>query len=159
MKLGILATISFLFTSCQLAMDWNFEISAVNNTNDTIILLYAYDTNSITCDKNLYPDTVLLNNLPVDFLRQLEPQGNSLIYSSGCSYDRWFEDNSDKISIFVFSKDTVNQYSWNEIRDHYNVLVRYDLGYEDIQKLDYTIPYPPTHEMAGMQMYPAISAW
>jgi len=40
------------------------------------------------------------------------------------------------------------------IREEYKVLKRYDLSIEDIQLLNYEIPYPPTEVMRGMRMYP-----
>ena len=65
----------------------------------------------------------------------------------------------DTLSIFYFQADTINKYSWEEIRHDYKVLCRYDLSSEDIRLLydKYgipEIPYPPTAAMKNMKMYP-----
>lgn len=61
----------------------------------------------------------------------------------------------DTLSVFVFHADTVHKYSWDEIRDDYNILVRYDLSKEDVKSFEnYTIPFPPTESMRNMKMWP-----
>lgn len=61
----------------------------------------------------------------------------------------------DTLSVFVLHADTVRKYSWDEIRDDYKVLVRYDLSKEDVKSFDnYTIPFPPTEAMRNMKMWP-----
>ena len=59
------------------------------------------------------------------------------------------------MSVFIFHTDTLNKYSWQEVRDGYKILRRYDLSLEDIKKMKWTIPYPPDESMAGMKMYRA----
>jgi hypothetical protein len=66
---------------------------------------------------------------------------------------------SDTLSIFFFSQDTLNAYSWEEIKHGYKVLQRYDLSVENIQTLlnKYEVPevpYPPDERMKDMKMYP-----
>lgn len=60
----------------------------------------------------------------------------------------------DTLSIFIFHTDTLNKYPWEKIRDEYKILKRYDLSFEDIKRLGYKVPYPPSPEMANMKMYP-----
>ncbi|NWO28348.1 hypothetical protein [Capnocytophaga sp. oral taxon 903] len=60
----------------------------------------------------------------------------------------------DTLSIFIFSSDTLNKYSWEEVRRDYKILKRYDLSYEDCVRLNFIVPYPPTPEMSRMKMYP-----
>ncbi|MFH0757879.1 MAG: hypothetical protein V2B15_11370 [Bacteroidota bacterium] len=48
----------------------------------------------------------------------------------------------DTISVFVFITDTLNKYSWEEVRNGYKVLKRYDLSYDDLERMDWTITYP-----------------
>ena len=43
---------------------------------------------------------------------------------------------------YVFSVDTLEKYSWEEIREGYKILKRYDLSMDDLDSLDWTITYP-----------------
>jgi hypothetical protein len=66
---------------------------------------------------------------------------------------------SDTLSVFYFHVDTINKYSWEEIRQGYKVLRRYDLSIDDLyllyNKYDIPeIPYPPDERMKNMKMYP-----
>ena len=60
----------------------------------------------------------------------------------------------DTLHYFIIDLDTLNTYSWEEIKEGYKILQRYDLGGRDIESLNYTIPYPPTEAMRDMKMYP-----
>ncbi|GHT80090.1 hypothetical protein AGMMS50262_24170 [Bacteroidia bacterium] len=66
---------------------------------------------------------------------------------------------SDTLSIFYFHPDTLAKYDWEEVRQGYMVLRRYDLSIEDINLLYNKygvpeIPYPPSEVMRDMKMYP-----
>ena len=101
------------------------------------------------------PDSVAMNN-PLLFI--LEP--------SEKSYVECFEGDDplgelfsylphDTLSVFVLHADTVRKYSWDEIRNSYNIVVRYDLSEEDVRSFeDNTIPFPPTESMRNMKMWP-----
>ena len=68
--------------------------------------------------------------------------------------DYLFE-NISRLSVFVFHADTIRKYSWEEIRDSYNILVRYDLSERDVRSFkNHTIPFPPTGAMRDMKMWP-----
>jgi len=67
----------------------------------------------------------------------------------------------DTMSVFIFHTDTLNKYTWNEVRDRYMILKRYDLSYDDLVRLhdkykygSPEIPYPPDERMKDMKMYP-----
>ena len=47
----------------------------------------------------------------------------------------------DSLMFFVFSVDTLDKYSWDEIREGYMVLKRYDLSITDLDSLNWTITY------------------
>lgn len=61
---------------------------------------------------------------------------------------------NDTLSIIIFHTDTLNKYSWEEIRESYNILKRYDLSLDDLKKLNFIVSYPPGAGMEGIQMYP-----
>ena len=69
--------------------------------------------------------------------------------------DNLFRDwQCDTVSFFIFDKDSVDRYPWEEIVKNYCVLQRYDFSKEDLKRLNCQIYYPPTKEMAGIHMYP-----
>ncbi|SQA93841.1 hypothetical protein [Capnocytophaga ochracea] len=86
--------------------------------------------------------------------RRIEPQK----YFSTDSRRKWrdiFKElPKDTLSIFIFNTDTLNKYSWEEVRRDYKILKRYDLSIQDLELLDYKVYYPPTPAMSQMKMYP-----
>jgi hypothetical protein len=59
------------------------------------------------------------------------------------SWNKFFEIlPHDTLSLFIFHTDTLNMYSWEEVRDGYKILWRYDLSLEDLQGMNWTITYP-----------------
>lgn len=66
-------------------------------------------------------------------------------------FQKW---DCDTVSFFLFEKDVVDNYTWDEIVKNYQILQRYDFSKEDLIRLDCKIPYPPTEKMSGMHMYP-----
>ena len=48
----------------------------------------------------------------------------------------------DTLSIYIFNADTLSKYSWEEIRNGYKVLRRYDISIQDVEKRSYKIVYP-----------------
>lgn len=66
---------------------------------------------------------------------------------------------NNTLTVFIFHTDTVSHYTWDQIRQEYKVLVRYDIGVEDYNMLpgtnkSVTIPYPPAPSMESVHMYP-----
>ena len=60
----------------------------------------------------------------------------------------------DTMSLFIFDAGVFDAYSWDEIKNDYKILKRYDLSLQDIKKLNHIILYPPTEAMKDMKMYP-----
>ena len=61
----------------------------------------------------------------------------------------------DTLSVFVLHADTVRKYSWEEICEDYNIIVRYDLSKADVKSFEnYIVPFPPTEAMRNMKMWP-----
>ncbi len=48
----------------------------------------------------------------------------------------------DTIRIFILDVNTLNTYSWDQIRNENNILKRYDLKIIDLKKLNWIITYP-----------------
>ena len=59
------------------------------------------------------------------------------------SWLRAFQDNPNKVlMLYLFSRDTIEQVSWEEIVEDYKILRRYDLSLEDLESMDWVIEYP-----------------
>ena len=48
-----------------------------------------------------------------------------------------------KFTVFVFSKDVVDNTPWETVRDDYLILERFDVTLEELKALDYTLTYSP----------------
>ena len=108
-----------------------FSIWVENKTNKTITFLV---------DK-YYPDTTLPDE--EDKLNGVQPNSRSPYDFHEKKWSDVFEKlPADTLSIFIFSGDTLATYSWQEIRNSYKILRRYDLSRQDIESMNYTIIYP-----------------
>lgn len=129
LKMNILLILSFIIcgASCGKIVDHVYSIKIQNNTNDTILFYGSYN----------YPDTSVVQDKPI--LTRIYPKSYSYLDSK----KDWDEElPNDTISLFILSKDTVDMYIWEKIRSDYNVLKRYDLSLDDLEKKSWTITYP-----------------
>ncbi|MEM6396326.1 MAG: hypothetical protein AAF741_08270 [Bacteroidota bacterium] len=117
-KLMIL--IILLVSSCK-TTDIESTIQIRNNSDQSISTFIALPIEVGFA----YPDTILpLNELPM----QSAVLGQQNFYDFSTSLeDVLSELPNDTLSIFYFSTDTLNKYSWEEIRDNYMILRRDDL--------------------------------
>lgn len=115
--------------SCEKLVDHAYIIKIQNNSNDTIQFYESYN----------YPDTTIDVTKPR--LKMVYPSKYSSLESKK-DWDEVLVSPKDTISIFILSKDTVNKYSWDKIRSDYNILKRYDLSLDDLEKRSWTITYP-----------------
>ena len=146
----LILTCVLLFLGCELAMDVIYPLYIYNKTNNQYIAYYITAGGKYG---SFYPDT-LLHNSNIYIYRRIDPQK----YFSTDSRRKWrdiFKElPKDTLSIFIFSSDTLNKYSWEEVRRDYKILKRYDLSIQDLELLDYKVYYPPTPAMSQMKMYP-----
>lgn len=152
MKKLLLVIVCTILISCKFEGigERRYTIIVSNNSNHSIVFHFAFGG---LYDGGLYPDTLLPQSCEYIY-REIKASGKYYYYSSA----KWEEIYSnlpcDTMSVFIFHTDTLNKYSWQEVRDGYKILRRYDLSLEDIKKMKWTIPYPPDESMAGMKMYP-----
>lgn len=152
MKKLLLIIVCVVLISCKFEGigERKYTITVSNNSNHYIGLHFALGG---LYDGGLYPDT-LLPQSDEYVCKDIKVSGKYYYYSSA----KWEEIYSnlpcDTMSVFIFHTDTLNKYGWQEVRDGYKILRRYDLSLEDIKKMKWTIPYPPDESMAGMKMYP-----
>ncbi|MFD2034507.1 hypothetical protein ACFSKL_06890 [Belliella marina] len=125
------------------------SIGIINNSSHDI----QYLTTIYEPEGLIYPDTILPLSLSPPF---------SLSKSNSSSYldfnmkgrDLFSGIPSDTLSIFIFHPDTLALYDWETIRTDYKILIRYDLSYKDLERLDWKVFYPPNDEMDGIKMFP-----
>lgn len=138
-------TLLMVFIGCEELLGSIDSIAVYNYSNHRINYYPAMITESA------YPDTLIVET---KFTRHINPGGN-LVFELRPSYEEAFKRlPADTMSFFIFHTDTLESNSWEAIFNEYKVLKRYDLSLEDVQSLNYTIPYPPTEQMKDMRMYP-----
>jgi hypothetical protein len=81
-----------------------------------------------------------------------QSNGDALKYR-GCIESR-FEYIADTLVYSVFDADILENESTQTIVDNYLVLQRYDLSLDDLNQLEWLLPFPPTEAMKYMRMYP-----
>ena len=126
------------------------DLYFVNNSN-SYVSFYPYSFSlAILKYEMFYPDTLLppLDTEYVsfdDFHKVLPMKSYTLHTILEQIHLKEIPDITRKDSLlmfYVFSVDTLEKYSWEEIREGYRILKRYDLSYEDLDSLNWTITYP-----------------
>ncbi len=143
----------------------DFVMGIANSSDISIGCLVA--TNDLDFS---YPDTVLpkqpkislqSGDLPQRQITYIEPLGHAAL----CRIEAvcWeqaldWETKHGVLSVYIFSKDTLDQRSWDHIRSSNGYIVRYDLTANDLNNrawaMGYCIPFPPSIEMSNVKMYP-----
>ena len=142
-----------------------FYLFKLQNNSDFDILSYqaSGDWNQPT----MYPDTLLPlafyggDGLDMMECMHLIPSGEDCGFFpyhkpaiSKKEFEQHFE--SGIYSVFIIDAQTaMHEKSWEEIQEDYDILVRYDLTFDDLKALGKTVPFPPTEEMKGMKMFPS----
>lgn len=129
MNILIILLIAFCGASCEKLVDHGYIIKIQNNSNDTVQFYESYS----------YPDTLI--DITKPRLKMVYPSKYTSLESKK-DWDEVLVSPKDTISIFILSKDTVDKYNWDIIRRDYNILKRYDLSFDDLEKRSWTITYP-----------------
>jgi hypothetical protein len=125
----------------------------MNNSNQNLY---------IDCHAN-YPDTVLYQYFDNKTGQQSNKVMPQEINSTGlvdryCYEEVITKDNYlfpvDTIKIFVFDAQVLETTPWATVTQNYMILQRYDLSLADLQRLNWTLTYPPSEAMKDMKMYP-----
>ena len=126
----------------------NYTISIYNNTE--------HDINVLLSNGNpLFPDTLLPDRNYDTRYRYPTKPGLPRSYSTGIPYKRYIQFyGSDTIIIFVFHADTLLKYTWDEVREGYRILKRYDVSWQEMESLNGHIKYPPTEAEKGIRQFP-----
>jgi hypothetical protein len=83
-------------------------------------------------------------------------QNNYKAISSSACIENVFkmEGSSGVLSIYVFDAEVVENTPWEVVARDYLVLKRYDLTLDDLQRLNWTVTYPPTEVMKDVKQFP-----
>jgi hypothetical protein len=102
-----------------------------------------------------YPDTTIFFDKPSGIIKK---GSYNVVYTALPMEDYINDMPQDTLSIYYFHVDTVQKYTWEQIKYNYKILQRYDLSLDDIYALKENnipvIPYPPSEKMKNMKMYP-----
>ena len=154
-----------------------YHLHTIQNFADFDIFSYQAANNSWA--PTVYPDTVLpekFNDKENRFFYCFDPEANAETDTLGIirpgmngkdmcypwkKARRLYEDQfredfaAGYYSVFIISYETYLEKGWEGIRDDYDILVRYDLTYDNLKALNDTIPFPPTEAMNNMKMWPS----
>lgn len=135
---------------CEIAMDKDFPLYFKNNANHPVQVYLNDDENYVA----LYPDTLISES--TERLGIVKSGKKARIAGGSGSWENIFEVSvpNDTLSLFVFHTDTLARYPWAEVQGKYKILKRYDLSLRDLERLDFTVTYPPDASMQGVKMYP-----
>ncbi len=102
------------------------------------------DTIAVTVDGRFYDSNNpnMFDSLP-NYGHYVIVKPNNMFYYEILAPDQYFNSFPDKKGkIYIFSLDTLNKYSWKEIRESSNYLRRYDLSQHELDSMNWTITYP-----------------
>lgn len=148
----IVFCILLLFTiiSCEKPRD--YYITFENNSNKTVIvdIGFGYPKDSINVIESMY----------IESLIQIRPNSSKNIFGGFEKPSSWYIDFyhsqtrcSGYVSFYIMDASVKRRHDLETIQKEYMLLARYDITQEDIERLDWTISYPPTPEMHGVHMW------
>ena len=133
------------FVSCE---SWGgMHGMYIENNSDLEISFYAYSLLPISnLYGEFYPDTLLKQDTLPDYsLYHIKPHSRSWA-GTGFNYREikkgYIPYYNDTLMFFVFSRDTLNKYSWEEIKRDYKILKRYDITGRQLNEQNWIIKYP-----------------
>ena len=99
---------------------------------------------------SLFPDTGIM---------EIRTVSNTIKSGKHIGYGYNKNKQNDTLCLFVFDIDTINKYSWEDVKNNYLILKRYDLTFSDkgLDIINYNVTYPPSHLMKDVIMYPPYS--
>lgn len=135
MKIMTFMIILLVVFGCPDKEEFTPDITLVirNNSNDSIVEYREYAELTDTIFQEFSPFT---SDQSIE-LGSIPPQEEIEIPEETERLSRF-----GAIHIYIFDKDTLKTVSWDQIRDDYNVLRRYDLTLEDLEAMNWIIEYP-----------------
>ena len=144
---------AYALTSCDV-----FLCIKIPNNSDAPVYMYLPQYYSVTKHET-YDSTICF---PLQKLK-LIPPGKSLSvdWMVGRTMDNvsvYMEQfSSDTVHLFIFDPEVVDNHGWNQIKDGYRVLKRYDLTSKDLRKEKLLNGlWPPTAAAEKVKQYPKL---
>lgn len=135
--------------------DTEIAIDFTNNANYalsvySIALGYYYPSECV-----IYPDTSLPSKYPPQLgFYNISPSSESYLYLRKLPEEIYDYYNTDTISIFVFSADSLCSLSWDYVASNYVILQRYDISLNDLDSIWEQLSFPPSKAMRNIKMWP-----
>ena len=118
-------------------MDKKYPVYLKNNADHSIGSYFGLGGEFGT----IYPDTSL-PSVNKYVITEIKPESR-YIYDSGLKWEEVYSMlPKDTMSVFIFHTDTLEKDNWEEIRNNYKILKRYDLSLDDLKRMNWTITYP-----------------
>ena len=155
-------TTLLLVTGCEIYEDLQlreYAVLRIPNHSDTPVYMFLPDHFASYSPLASYDSTIFFSAQEI----QLIPPNKSIKIERICTRDERKEElriymknfPSDTVHLFIFDPEVVDNHGWNQIKDGYRVLKRYDLTSKDLmnKKLLNGL-WPPTPEVAYIKQYP-----
>ena len=132
----------------------HFAIKFSNNTTKNLRVKSAYHSVH-------HPEPLDITRLSYTAMGEMykinsnEQDNRSAMKIRGC-IEKVFkrEGYTDTVFVYIFDAELIENTPWEVIARDYLVLKRYDLTLEDLNSLNWNIPYPPDERMKNMKMWP-----
>ena len=126
----LLVLLSIVPSCKDFPLDRVYSFWIENKSDDLIYFLVSYS----------YPDTIIPDSY--DKIKGVSV-GSKTPYDSDDPWEEVFDElPSDTLSIFIFNRDTLKTYNWQEIREGYKILKRFDISYDDLKQNKWIVTYP-----------------
>jgi len=148
---AIIGTISLIFCSSECKIGYH-RIAVYNKAEHYINILLSEGY-------PIFPDTLIptLNYGSYSYVpfSPIKPGLAGYFGKISTTYKDFIQScGSDTIIIFIFHTDTLAKYTWDEVREGYKILKRYDVSWQEMAALDGEIQYPPTEVEKRIRQYP-----
>lgn len=141
----LVAGIFFLASTCE-NENCHKTIPFANYSDKTLWIVESYAPPS---DTSLSPSSISnIDANPANIVNCNEIN-SSLLWQRDCY------EGVSLVRIYIYDLDVIKTVPKDTIIDNYMILRRYDLTVDNLQSLNWKIPYPPTEAMRSMKMYPA----
>jgi hypothetical protein len=112
---------------------YDYRLKVVNNSKD---MIYADFYQS-------YPDTTLSSNSHFDGeILKARPNDTITLIRGGSWENAFSSDITEKLMVYVFDAEIIEDTPWDTVKANYMVLKRYDLSLQELEKMNWTISYP-----------------
>jgi hypothetical protein len=128
-----------------------------NNSNNPLTVRAVFPVEGELSPMALYPDTsIALGGIPITFT--IKPNSTEPPYYMPMQMKKTRSEyvfaKIDTLCVFIIHRDTSSKYNIYDLNRTYNILQRYDVSLENMEKLEWQLVYPPDERMKDIKMYP-----